>query len=181
MLFGLIIVALTDCSTKKNEVTEVPDAIAHSSLDKTIGGISRDSVNISCYPVVFEIYRNNDTISHDTLSVRIVRNKSAVPDDCTRSFLCNETQGQALPLSQDEMISDAGTWGSMDGSYDLGAFRGAGEKFIGIVTETVSNNVLSKQFGWIRIRLSSKNDTLKIIDWAYNSTAYKSIKAGQVE
>ena len=40
---------------------------------------------------------------------------------------------------------------------------------------------MSFNYGWIKIYLSEHNDTLKIIEYAYNQTLGNEIKAGQKE
>jgi hypothetical protein len=167
--------------TSASKAPDVPDDIVHNTIGKTMIGIGKDSVNVSCYPVVFEIYRNPDTTSNDSLLVQITRNIPAAPNNCTRTFMDNASLGQAIALHQNDLISESGVWGSSNGIWSLDDFRGNGDRYLGLVTETVAGNVLYRNFAWICVRISINNDTLRIIDWAYNNTAYKSIKAGQKE
>ena len=101
--------------------------------------------------------------------------------DCSNSFLNESNAGVPKALDENTVISDVGLWGTTDGKYDLVQFTGKGVKYLGMTTESISANVNSKRYAWIRIYCSSGNDTLKIIDWAYNNVAYKSIKAGQMQ
>jgi len=47
--------------------------------------------------------------------------------------------------------------------------------------DEISNHIDSILNGWIRIYCSQHNDTLRIIDYAYNNTANSLIHAGQKE
>ncbi|NJK85204.1 MAG: hypothetical protein HC906_03810 [Bacteroidales bacterium] len=57
------------------------------------------------------------------------------------------------------------------------SFNGKGQKFLGI--RLPGENDYS--YGWIRIYCSEHNDTLKIIDYAYNNKEGGFISAGQIE
>jgi hypothetical protein len=175
---GLLIAALT-CCQKASTVNEVPDEIIYSGLNKTLININKDSIIVPCSYILFEIYRDTSAGAPDTLSVRI-RQNSGILADCGNTFLNKTAPGYPVALSENAVISDIGVWGSSNQQYNLSDFSGKGEKFLGMVTSTLTDNVLSKRYAWLRIRCSAGNDTLKLIDWAYNNTAYKSIKAGQM-
>lgn len=177
---GLLIVLLT-CCQKNTTVTEVPDIIVYSGINKTLINIKKDSVILSCSYVIFEIYKNPLAGTPDSLSVRITRNSLNTLGDCGYSFLNKSDAGYPAALDENTIVSDIGIWGSTDGQYNLSEFMGKGEKYLGMMTESILNGVNSKRYAWIRIYCNSHNDTLKIIDWAYNNVAYKSIKAGQMQ
>jgi len=177
---GLLIVLLT-CCQKNTTVSEIPDMIVYSGINKTLINIKKDSVILSCSYILFEIYKNPQARTPDSLSVRITRNSLNILGDCGNSFLNKSEVGYAAALNENMDISEIGTWGSTDGHYDLSEFTGKGEKYLGMVTSSILNVVNSKRYAWIRIYCSSRNDTLRIIDWAYNNVAYKSIKAGQTQ
>lgn len=177
---GLLIVLLT-CCQKNTTVNEIPDMIVYSGINKTLINIKKDSVILSCSYVLFEIYKNPEPGTPDSLSVRITRNSLNILGDCGNSFLNKSAVGFAAALNENMIISDIGTWGSTDGQYNLSEFMGKGEKYLGMMTVSILNGINSKRYAWIRIYCSSHNDTLKIIDWAYNNVAYKSIKAGQTQ
>jgi hypothetical protein len=180
MTFGLLIAALTNCQKNTTE-TQIPDAIVYSAINKTIIHIQKDSVLLGCGYVLFEIYKDTVSITPDSLSVRITRNSNYVLGDCGNSFLNKTVTGYSAALNENIVISDIGVWGSADGKYDMSDFAGKGEKYLGMMTSNISNGINSKRFAWIKIYCSHDHDTLKIIDWAYNNTAYKSIKAGQMQ
>lgn len=177
---GLLIVLLT-CCQKNSKVNEIPDMIVYSGINKTLINIKKDSVILSCSYVIFEIYKNPKAGTPDSLSVRITRNSPIPIGDCGNLFLNKSDAGYPAALNENMDISDIGIWGSTDGQYNLSEFTGKGEKYLGMMTESILNGVNSKRYAWIRIYCSSDNDTLKIIDWAYNNVAYKSIKAGQMQ
>ena len=153
--------------------------IVYSGINKTLVNINKDSVVLSCGYILFEIYKNPKSGIYDSLSTRIINNTGNLLGDCGTSFLNKSTPGVPEALDENVVISDTGVWGSTNGKYDLALFTGKGIKYLGMTTESISAKVHSKRYAWIRIYCSSGNDTLKIIDWAYNNTASKSIKAGQ--
>jgi hypothetical protein len=175
---ALLILSLASCS-KNTPVADVPDEIIYSGINKTIVNIHKDSVPLACGYVVFEIYKDSLAGTPDSLAVRIVQNSAIIVGDCGNSFLNKSVAGVPEALNTNTVISDVGVWGTTNGKYNLKQFTGRGEKYLGILTESFNGNVMSKRYGWIRINCSAGNDSLKIMDWAYNNTAYKSIKAGQ--
>ena len=54
---GLLIVFLT-CCQKNTTVSEIPDMIVYSGINKTLVNINKDSVVLSCGYILFEIYKN---------------------------------------------------------------------------------------------------------------------------
>jgi hypothetical protein len=181
IIAGGLLVVILSCCQKESKVNEIPDAIVYSEINKTLINIKKDSVVLSCSYVLFEIYKNPHAGTPDSLSVRITRNSLNILGDCGNSFLNKSDMGYPAALDENTVISDIGIWGSNNGQYNLSDFMGKGEKYLGMMTQSILNNMNSMRYAWIRIYCSSGNDTLKIIDWAYNNVAYKSIKAGQMQ
>lgn len=104
---------------------------------------------------------------------------SAIPSSL--EILDNSTIGYADALNANEEISGNSLWNKNTcilGSFvSLGKFNGKGEKYLGI--RLIKGN--SYNYGWIKVYCSEYNDTLKIIDYAYNKAQNTSIKAGQKE
>lgn len=98
-------------------------------------------------------------------------------------LLDNSTYGYPDALNHDDLINDNHHW-SQDENYVLGTFleagqfKGAGEKYLGMRIPDADG---SYNYGWIKVYCSAKNDTLKVIQYAYNSNPDSPIKAGQLE
>lgn len=111
--------------------------------------------------------------SFDSLAARVV--------PLSVEILDNSTYGYPDVLDKDELISENGNWSkntSVLGTFmNAGQFSGQGEKYLGIRFVEDSNF----KYGWIKIYCSQHNDTLKIIDFAYNDISNSQIMAGQIE
>ncbi len=60
---------------------------------------------------------------------------------------------------------------------NAGQFNGHGNKYLGFRKP----NGTKYNYGWIKLYCSEHNDTLKILEFAFNETDNKSIKAGQTQ
>ena len=60
---------------------------------------------------------------------------------------------------------------------NAGQFQGNGEKYLGI---RFSMNT-DYNYGWIKLYCSQHNDTLRIIEYAFNVESGSPITAGQIE
>jgi hypothetical protein len=111
--------------------------------------------------------------SFDSLAARVV--------PISIEILDNSTYGYPNALDLDEQISENGNWSnktSVLGTFlNAGQFQGNGEKYLGI--RFLKDNYF--KYGWIKIYCSQHNDTLRIIDYAYNDVLNSQIKAGQKE
>lgn len=96
-------------------------------------------------------------------------------------ILDNSTYGYCDALDQDIEIGGGNyyTHGTcVLGTFlDAGQFKGKGEKYLGI--RFFNENTY--KYGWIKIYCSQHNDTLRIIEYAYNDIGNSPIKAGQKE
>ncbi len=111
--------------------------------------------------------------SFDTLAARVIPK--------TLEILDNTTYGYPDALEEEAFIGNVGYWSdrsSVLGTFlNAGQFQGQGEKYLGI-------RLLKEdryQYGWIKIYCSQSNDTLRIIEYAYNEILDSPIKAGQKE
>jgi len=97
----------------------------------------------------------------------------------TIQILDNSTYGYPDALDVDDPISGNGNWSgntSVLGTFmNAGQFQGRGEKYLGI--RFPRNNEFN--YGWIKIYCSQHNDTLRIIEYAYNNIFGSAINAGQ--
>jgi hypothetical protein len=111
--------------------------------------------------------------SFDTLAARII--------PISIEILDNSTYGYPDALDLGEQISKNGNWSnktSVLGTFlGAGKFQGQGEKYLGFRFHKDDNF----KYGWINIYCSQHNDTLRIIDYAYNDIINSRIKAGQKE
>jgi len=118
---------------------------------------------------------NNDEMPAelDTLAV------SAHP--LSGSILDNSTYKYADALDFETLISSAGNWTDqyvvLGTLADGGQFNGHGEKYLAIRL----NGENDFRYGWMKIYISEHNDTLKVIEYAYNKIEGSQIRAGQKE
>lgn len=111
--------------------------------------------------------------SFDSLAARVI--------PISVEILDNSTYGYPDALDLEEQISDDGNWSnkkSVLGTFmNAGQFQGQGEKYLGIRFLKDDNF----KYGWIKIYCSQHNDTLRIIEYAYNEIINRKINAGQKE
>jgi hypothetical protein len=159
-------------------------------LDSIISGLINTEV-ISTGNISFDL--NGD--KHSDLSVEIIDlnkfNIHALPDTLdslaarvtpyTLQILDNSTYGYADALNENYMINNSGNWSTRTfvlGTFlGAGQFKGKGEKYLGIRFFQDSTYL----YGWIKLYCSQNNDTLRIIDYAYNRNADHQIATGQKE
>ncbi len=112
-------------------------------------------------------------VSFDTLAARVIPLTLQIRD--------NSTFGYPDALVDNEMINANGNWtgkhGVLGTFMNAGQFQGQGERFLAI--RLPKDN--QYQYGWIRVFCSQHNDTLRIVDYAYNRNIDRPIKAGQTE
>lgn len=97
----------------------------------------------------------------------------------TMQFLDNSTHSYPDALTENSVISSTGNWTQNTcvlGTFlNAGQFQGKGERYLGF--RFVNSGYFN--YGWIKIYCSQHNDTLNIIEFAYNNTNDKEIRAGQ--
>lgn len=111
--------------------------------------------------------------SFDSLAARVIPKSVEILD--------NSTYGYPDALDLHEQIDKDGNWSNSIGVLgtfmNAGQFQGRGEKYLGI-RFLINDNY---KFGWIKIYCSQHNDTLRIIEYAYNDILDSHIKTGQKE
>lgn len=95
--------------------------------------------------------------------------------------LDNSTYGYCDALAKDTQISSDGNWTNNTcvlGTFmNAGQFQGRGNKFLAIRLTTGD----VKRYGWVQLYCSQHNDTLRIIDYAYQRAGDTPIRAGQMQ
>ena len=178
----LLIFTQLSCETdiKQDRVTEY-DQINYQFINKSLNGVSKDSVDIACFPIIFEIERNTDTSSPDSL-LALIKYPSPLPvGNCGIEYF-NLKTNNLKSLSINNIISQYSQWVVfLEYPLSLSDFKGKGEKFIGFRISSASPypNHLDYLYGWIKIDLNLDCKNLKIIDFGINSTKNKSILTGQ--
>jgi len=171
LLIGMF---LTGCDNKSPE--KLPDdKIIYSKIDQIIFGLNKDTIDFIplCGALIFEIYRNSNLKSTDTLSMKV--NDHSYDVNCFHGFCVNSSNFDLTTLSENIDIPYSSFWGNPGNVFSLENFAGKGEKFIGV--SFIYGSQIN--YAWIKIYCSLHNDTLKIIDWAYNQTVNGRIKTGQ--
>ena len=114
---------------------------------------------------------HNLPASFDSLAVRV--------SPLTIQVLDNSTHNYADALNVNDIINNKGNWTTQNcvlGTFgDAGQFKGKGEKYLGIRFVGFKSFI----YGWIKLYCSQHNDTLRIIEYAFNQQANTEIKAGQ--
>ncbi len=111
--------------------------------------------------------------SFDTLAARVIPH--------TVEILDNSTYGYPDALEHNTPIAASGNWGSQTsvlGTFlNAGQFQGKGEKYLAIRLPAQNDY----RYGWVKLYCSQHNDTLRIIEYAYNNIPNSGIAAGQTE
>jgi hypothetical protein len=167
---------------KTDEVSQHIDSIISGLIDVdfvSTGSKTFDLDNDNKSDLGFEIIDLNKfninklPASFDSLAARVLPSAMQILD--------NSTYHYADALDIDQSINDGGKWTEETcvlGTFmNAGKFNGRGEKYLGI--RLVRDQ--KYYYGWIKLNCSLHNDTLKIIEYAYNQTSGKEIKAGQKE
>lgn len=145
--------------------------IVHQVLNHTITGISEFNLNLDGNASVDYKF----TITELSPGVLICR---VTPNDGSM-VLDNSGFGypDALNLNSQILFNFTVNNGILGTFTPAGNFNGKGEKFLGIKLRSG----ISEFIGWIKLDLSTDNDTLKIISFAYLTNNSLTILAGQTE
>jgi hypothetical protein len=178
----ILVPDMQQMSEHDNSVAQHIDSILNGYIDAELisTGYIRfdldfDSINDFAFEIInLQAFNNNQLPEEfDSLAVR------AHP--FSGSILDNSTFQYADALSLDEEISSTANWTTyfvVLGTFmNAGQFNGKGEKYLGIRL----NGETGYKYGWIKIYVSEHNDTLRIIDYAYNNIEGSFIRAGQKE
>lgn len=137
--------------------------------------LNNDNLQDLAFEIIdLNLYNNGHLPAYlDSMAARVI--------PLTIQILDNSTYGYPDALLGNSVISSDGNWSqntSVLGTFmNAGQFQGKGERFLGIRF----NNNGNYNYGWIKLYCSQHNDTLRIIDFAYNQTVNKEISAGQTE
>ena len=161
-------------------ISEHVDSIISGLLNEQIistGLKSFDLNNDNSVDVHFEIidlnlFNNGNLPSYlDSMAARVVPVNIQVLDNSTYSY--------PDALAENTVIKETGNWTNntcVIGTFmNAGQFNGHGEKYLAI--RLINNSTFN--YGWIKLYCSEHNDTLRIIEYAYNKDAGIEIKAGQ--
>lgn len=169
-------------AVKSDEVSLHLDSIISGKINSQVistGFKSFDLTGDKIFDLSFEIIDlgkyniNKLPVSFDTLAVRVVPLNIQILD--------NSTYHYADGLNINYEINNSGNWTNETcvlGTFaNAGQFNGKGEKYLGI--RIIKDK--SFMYGWIKLYCSAHNDTLRIIEYAYNQQLGKEIKTGQKE
>jgi len=165
---------------KTDEVSLHLDSILTGKINSQVvstGSKAFDLDNDKLSDLSFEIIDlgkyniNKLPASFDTLAARVV--------PLTLQILDNSTYGYADALNTDYTLNSSGKWTDRTcvlGTFaNAGQFNGKGEKYLGI--RIIKDK--SYLYGWIKLHVSQHNDTLTIIEYAYNQQPDSEIRTGQ--
>ena len=137
--------------------------------------LNRDNVTDIQFEIIdLNLFNNGNLPSYlDSMAARVVPVNIQILD--------NSTYGYPDALVPDAVIKETGNWSSQTsvlGTFmNAGQFQGKGDRYLGIrFTGTEGIN-----YGWLKLNCSQHNDTLRIIEYAYNLNYGQEIKAGQKE
>lgn len=169
---------MQDESPESQHIDSIISGYVESEI-VTTGYLDYDLNNDLIIDLAFEIIdlqefnNNNLPESFDSLAIRV--------HPYNIEFLDNSTFQYADALEQDDIINIDGYWTNKHvvlGTFqNAGNFNGHGNKFLAF--RFVNEN--EYKYGWIKLYCSQHNDTLRIIDYAYNRIIGSSILAGQSE
>ncbi|HNQ69114.1 MAG TPA: hypothetical protein PKN32_12100 [Bacteroidales bacterium] len=163
-------------------VAQHVDSILNGLLDVELvstGYIRFDLDGDTISDIAFEIinlqpFNNNEMPEHlDTLAVRAYPFYVGILDNSTYKY--------ADALDIETSISQEGNWTNqfvvLGTLAHGGQFNGRGEKYLAIRL----NGQTDFRYGWMKICISEHNDTLSVIEYAYNKIEGSEIRAGQKE
>jgi len=176
-----VLISNVDSLQASNDtISEHVDSIISGLLNEQIISTGLKSFDLNSDNVVdvhFEIidlnlFNNGNLPSYlDSMAARVGPVNIQVLD--------NSTYGYPDALDENTAIKETGNWShniSVIGTFmNAGKFNGHGEKYLAI--RLVNNTAFN--YGWVKLYCSEHNDTLRIIEYAYNKVTGSEIKAGQ--
>jgi len=158
------------------------DTIVYHHLNKqlvSVGSIEFDFDQQHEPDFIFEIINLNESNpgglpnGFDTLAIRVIPINGEVLDLSTYHY--------PAALEVDYPVISSQYWSNERGVLatfgEAGSFKGKKDKFLAV--RLIKNDKF--QYGWIKLSCSQHNDTLQLIDFAYNKTFDKLIKTGDKE
>lgn len=167
---------------RDDEISSHVDSVLSGSID--VEFISTGQRHISLIPnnsfdLAFEIIDlkpfnpNSLPGSFESLAARVIPSTVQILDNSTVGYPDAVMLGKAIS-KYGKWSDDTGVLGNFSG---IGNFQGEGDRFLGFRFSTEKDY----KYGWVRIYCSDHNDTLRIVDYAYNSMLGSSIDAGQIK
>ena len=178
MLIFILWGFISGCVDKPQE--SLQNDISYAQINHTLTGPCIDTVSFSplCGNLIFEICRKDTTGILNTLSVKL---HARMADDTTCLHYFRVTYSNDItPLDENIYLPTNSFLSDPDNEYVLDHFTGQGIKYIGVAFRYKIHTEICN-WAWIKVYCSSNNDTLKIIDWAYNTKSGGIIKVGQKE
>lgn len=135
--------------------------------------LNKDQIQDLAFEIIdLNLYNANHLpATLDSMAARVIPYTIQVLDNSTWSY--------PDALTENAIISSTGNWTQNTcilGTFmNAGQFQGKGERYLGF--RFINSGYYN--YGWIKICCSQHNDTLNIIEFAYNKTNDKEIRAGQ--
>ncbi len=163
-----------------DEISNHVDSILSGFIDEefvSTGHKGLDLYSDAAPDIAFEIIDlkpfnpNGLPESFDSLAARVLPLATQILD--------NSTYGYPDALEPDEVVSEDGYWSdktSVLGTFlNAGQFQGKGDRYLGFRFLDSGKY----HYGWIKVYCSQHNDTLRIIEYAYNRIPGSNLRAGQ--
>ncbi len=184
----LVILLQLSCETEKRQESVLEyDQITYREINKMLVGISKDSINMGCYPTIIEIKYNANPTPSDSVEAFIKYPEQTI-DSCWIGYFVDDSGERIRCLPEHNIISQYSQWNQHQhphSALSLTDFKGKGEKYIGFRISCPPypylNEITHYCYGWIKVELNASKDSLKIIDMAINETKTRSILAGHTE
>lgn len=172
IIIALIIIIAFTISCNKTETPDTTNDIRFTEINKTIYKLNYDSISGTCYDLVFEITENKQQIYTGILK----EHHTLLCCDGGNQILTDH-HGYIKVFNMDDQISHHSDWSYIQ-DLSLDNFAGKGEKYIAYRSHSFGDGNDHYHYGWIKIDLSEKQDTLKIINRASQKTESTLIHAG---
>lgn len=144
------------------------------STGQTCINLDTQGTHQLCFEIIdLQKYNNNQLpVYLDSMAARVVPKQVEVLD--------NSTWGYPDALLYNSLIDKNDNWTNRSSAV-LGTFLNAGQfqgktAYLGFRIPKKNNY----NYGWVKIGCSAKNDTLTIIEYAYNTVSNSEIKAGEI-
>jgi hypothetical protein len=167
----LLLIGSVGCE-KENKQTQ--DKIIYDNISKLIVVPNNDSIDGICRNLIFKIVSEDDV----DLTAILTTNNTYTLCDGYNSIITNINSSNVSALQKDAKIDKSSHWERVK-ELNLKNFAGRGERFIGYRRCEYPNGNSEFYYGWIKIKLSIKKDSLLIISRAINYSSDKIILTGQ--
>gem|GEM_PF-3024239 len=174
IILPIIMFVLAGCD--KSETNTPEDVIVYEEINKTIVLPGSDSITGTCYPLAFEFLEEEQSGFIPIINTHF----NFLNCDGYNNIMADTLSRKVIVMDENTLISQDASWAGVQ-NLSLQDFAGKGEKYLGYRSCFFPEGVDQYRFGWIKIKLSSNNDTLTIISRADNRTNNKAIAAGQLE